>query len=260
MLESWTIYCFSSAFDQQKSGFQFPLSDPVSTLFLHFQLYIVPKAAVFHGDGGAMLNNMRLYGSICLLLMSLLVFVGVKYVNKLASVFLACVIISIISIYVGALVSAFKEPHFPWVFLGRRMDSHSLTLQLLCFYRVCMLGNRTINGHYVADHHCEKIISELHREEVERPEGNFSLGFGVFKSHSVRNHQKTVLLNVLSPCQKTAQWSQPRPPPVNLQPRTRPQISGGISVKAGIWTQPVMSTSPITNSPRFRASQGWQAG
>ncbi|XP_011485954.1 solute carrier family 12 member 6 isoform X2 [Oryzias latipes] len=118
-------------------------------------LYIVPKAAVFHGDGGAMLNNMRLYGSICLLLMSLLVFVGVKYVNKLASVFLACVIISIISIYVGALVSAFKEPHFP----------------------VCMLGNRTINGHYVADHHCEKIISELHREEVERPEGNFSLGF-----------------------------------------------------------------------------------
>uniref|UniRef100_A0A3B3IAN0 Amino acid permease/ SLC12A domain-containing protein n=1 Tax=Oryzias latipes TaxID=8090 RepID=A0A3B3IAN0_ORYLA len=90
-------------------------------------LYIVPKAAVFHGDGGAMLNNMRLYGSICLLLMSLLVFVGVKYVNKLASVFLACVIISIISIYVGALVSAFKEPHFP----------------------VCMLGNRTINGHYV---------------------------------------------------------------------------------------------------------------
>uniref|UniRef100_A0A8C7Z8V9 Solute carrier family 12 member 6 n=1 Tax=Oryzias sinensis TaxID=183150 RepID=A0A8C7Z8V9_9TELE len=118
-------------------------------------LYIVPKAAVFHGDGGAMLNNMRLYGSICLLLMSLLVFVGVKYVNKLASVFLACVIISIISIYVGGLVSAFKEPHFP----------------------VCMLGNRTINGHYVADHHCEKIVSELNREEVQRPDGNFSLGF-----------------------------------------------------------------------------------
>ncbi|KAF6730632.1 Solute carrier family 12 member 6 [Oryzias melastigma] len=77
-----------------------------------FLLYIVPDAAIFHGDGGAMLNNMRVYGSICLLLMSLLVFVGVKYVNKLASVFLACVIISIISIYVGALVSAFKEPDF----------------------------------------------------------------------------------------------------------------------------------------------------
>lgn len=77
------------------------------------QEYIVPEAAIFHGEGGAMLNNMRIYGTICLLLMALLVFVGVKYVNKLASIFLACVIISIISIYVGALVSAFRQPHFP---------------------------------------------------------------------------------------------------------------------------------------------------
>lgn len=60
-----------------------------------------------------MLNNMRIYGSIFLLFMALLVFVGVKYVNKLASVFLACVIISILSIYVGALVSAFSVPDFP---------------------------------------------------------------------------------------------------------------------------------------------------
>uniref|UniRef100_A0A6Q2Z2Q4 Solute carrier family 12 member 6 n=1 Tax=Esox lucius TaxID=8010 RepID=A0A6Q2Z2Q4_ESOLU len=72
--------------------------------------------------GAAMLNNMRVYGSIFLLLMALLVFVGVKYVNKLASVFLACVIISILSIYTGALVSAFSPPVFP----------------------VCMLGNRTL--------------------------------------------------------------------------------------------------------------------
>uniref|UniRef100_A0A671XJY6 Solute carrier family 12 member 6 n=1 Tax=Sparus aurata TaxID=8175 RepID=A0A671XJY6_SPAAU len=90
-------------------------------------MYIAPKAAIFEskhpeGEGAAMLNNMRVYGSICLLLMSLLVFVGVKYVNKLASIFLACVIVSIVSIYVGALVSAFKPPQFP----------------------VCMLGNRTI--------------------------------------------------------------------------------------------------------------------
>lgn len=82
------------------------------------QMYIVPKAAIFEakqpdGEGAAMLNNMRVYGSICLLLMSLLVFVGVKYVNKLASIFLACVIVSIVSIYIGALVSAFKPPHFP---------------------------------------------------------------------------------------------------------------------------------------------------
>uniref|UniRef100_A0A671XDI3 Solute carrier family 12 member 6 n=1 Tax=Sparus aurata TaxID=8175 RepID=A0A671XDI3_SPAAU len=104
-------------------------------------MYIAPKAAIFEskhpeGEGAAMLNNMRVYGSICLLLMSLLVFVGVKYVNKLASIFLACVIVSIVSIYVGALVSAFKPPQFP----------------------VCMLGNRTISGHEIDDNKCAKFI------------------------------------------------------------------------------------------------------
>lgn len=88
------------------------------SLVLLLQMYIAPSVAIFYsqepeGEAGAMLNNMRVYGSIFLLLMSLLVFVGVKYVNKLASLFLACVIISILSIYVGALVSAFSPPSFP---------------------------------------------------------------------------------------------------------------------------------------------------
>uniref|UniRef100_A0A8D0CNB6 Solute carrier family 12 member 6 n=1 Tax=Sander lucioperca TaxID=283035 RepID=A0A8D0CNB6_SANLU len=114
-------------------------------------MYIAPKAAIFvsknpEGEGAAMLNNMRVYGSICLLLMSLLVFVGVKYVNKLASIFLACVIVSIVSIYIGALVSAFKPPHFP----------------------VCMLGNRTINGHEIDENQCAKTILLLATDLVEK--------------------------------------------------------------------------------------------
>nr|XP_046237301.1 solute carrier family 12 member 6-like isoform X6 [Scatophagus argus] len=120
-------------------------------------MYIAPKAAIFEskqpeGEGAAMLNNMRVYGSICLLLMSLLVFVGVKYVNKLASIFLACVIVSIVSIYVGALVSAFKPPQFP----------------------VCMLGNRTINGHDIDDRQCAKTILLQFQESTEAPDANFT--------------------------------------------------------------------------------------
>uniref|UniRef100_A0A3Q1BEA2 Solute carrier family 12 member 6 n=1 Tax=Amphiprion ocellaris TaxID=80972 RepID=A0A3Q1BEA2_AMPOC len=114
-------------------------------------VYIAPKAAIFEGEGAAMLNNMRIYGTIFLLLMSLLVFVGVKYVNKLASIFLACVIVSIISIYVGALVSAFKEPHFP----------------------VCMLGNRTINSHDVTPAMMEKTTF-LWKHFCQGPELNAS--------------------------------------------------------------------------------------
>ncbi|XP_041634869.1 solute carrier family 12 member 6-like [Cheilinus undulatus] len=121
-------------------------------------MYIAPKAAIFEskhpeGEGAAMLNNMRVYGSICLLLMSLLVFVGVKYVNKLASIFLACVIVSIVSIYIGALVSAFKPPHFP----------------------VCMLGNRTISGHEVLERQCAKTILLQINEQAERADANYTV-------------------------------------------------------------------------------------
>ncbi|XP_029935715.1 solute carrier family 12 member 7 isoform X2 [Myripristis murdjan] len=92
--------------------------------------YIVPKAAIFvatrkEDEVDALLNNMRVYGTCCLALMSLVVFVGVKYVNKLALVFLACVILSILAIYAGVIKTAFEPPDFP----------------------VCLLGNRTLQNH-----------------------------------------------------------------------------------------------------------------
>nr|XP_057915551.1 solute carrier family 12 member 7 isoform X4 [Doryrhamphus excisus] len=92
--------------------------------------YIVPKAAIFvaekkEDEVDALLNNMRVYGTCCLTLMSVVVFVGVKYVNKLALVFLACVFLSILSIYAGVIKTIFEPPDFP----------------------VCMLGNRTLQNH-----------------------------------------------------------------------------------------------------------------
>ncbi|XP_078526896.1 solute carrier family 12 member 4 [Lissotriton helveticus] len=91
-------------------------------------VYIAPAAAIFHSanvheETSANLNNMRVYGTIFLLFMTVVVFVGVKYVNKFASLFLACVIISILSIYAGAIKSIFDPPAFP----------------------ICMLGNRTLS-------------------------------------------------------------------------------------------------------------------
>lgn len=81
-------------------------------------MYIAPQAVIFESEGvvensAAMLNNMRVYGTGFLLVMSIIVFVGVRYVNKLASLFLACVILSILAIYAGALKSAFAPPDFP---------------------------------------------------------------------------------------------------------------------------------------------------
>lgn len=70
-----------------------------------------------------MLNNMRVYGTAFLVLLVLVVFIGVRYVNKFASLFLACVIVSILAIYAGAIKSSFVPPHFPYV-------SVSLTIML----------------------------------------------------------------------------------------------------------------------------------
>ncbi|KFR14732.1 Solute carrier family 12 member 7, partial [Opisthocomus hoazin] len=90
--------------------------------------YISPSAAVFKAEEvgeetEAMLNNMRVYGTCIIILMAIVVFVGVKYVNKLALVFLACVILSIIAIYAGVIKTAFDPPDF----------------------RICLLGNRTLS-------------------------------------------------------------------------------------------------------------------
>jgi potassium/chloride transporter 4/5/6 len=51
-------------------------------------------------------NNFRVYGSGLLVIMGTIVFLGVKFVNKFASVALACVLLTILSIYVGIAVNA----------------------------------------------------------------------------------------------------------------------------------------------------------
>uniref|UniRef100_A0A8C2X1B6 Solute carrier family 12 member 5b n=1 Tax=Cyclopterus lumpus TaxID=8103 RepID=A0A8C2X1B6_CYCLU len=111
-------------------------------------IYIVPQMAIFKIEGLegpeaelALLNNMRVYGTIVLSFMSLVVFVGVKYVNKLALAFLACVILSIVAVYAGVIKTAIDPPVFP----------------------VCLLGNRTLlsKGYDV----CAKVV-EVDNETV----------------------------------------------------------------------------------------------
>ncbi|GAA6102426.1 solute carrier family 12 member 7-like isoform X1 [Tachysurus ichikawai] len=83
-------------------------------------MYIVPNGASFEEQ----LNNMRVYGTCCLALMALVVFVGVRYVNKLALVFLSCVILSIMAIYAGVIRTVISPPDF----------------------QICLLGNRTLKN------------------------------------------------------------------------------------------------------------------
>ncbi|XP_054434327.1 solute carrier family 12 member 7 isoform X1 [Pteronotus mesoamericanus] len=109
-----------------------------------FLTYISPGAAIIHaesegGEAVALLHNMRVYGTCTLVLMAMVVFVGVKYVNKLALVFLACVVLSILAIYAGVIKTAFDPPDIPVCLLGNRTLSRRS-------FDICAKVHATNNG------------------------------------------------------------------------------------------------------------------
>ncbi|KAK2819867.1 hypothetical protein Q7C36_021513 [Tachysurus vachellii] len=143
-----------------------------------FLKYLVPQAAIFHvtdahADNSVMLNNMRVYGTICLSLMAVVVFVGVKYVNKFASLFLTCVIISIVSIYAGAVKSIFQPPEFPICMLGNRTLARDLFNECA---KTVLEGNETVpsklwrnfcsseNG---SSFHCDEYFAQNNVTEIQ---------------------------------------------------------------------------------------------
>lgn len=70
--------------------------------------YIAPEFALygdFREDSNVLYNNIRTYGTVFLIIIGFLVFIGVKFVSKFAPIALFCVLVSIISIYLGILIN-----------------------------------------------------------------------------------------------------------------------------------------------------------
>jgi len=84
---------------------------------------MAPEISIF-GDTTIpenMYNNYRVYGTVLLILIGLIVYVGVQFVNKFASVALTCVIGSIIAIYVGLFVNFNGSDKLYMCVLGNRL-------------------------------------------------------------------------------------------------------------------------------------------
>ncbi|XP_028257145.1 solute carrier family 12 member 4 [Parambassis ranga] len=161
-----------------------------------FLKYMLPQAAIFHaadhlGSDSAMLNNMRVYGSLCLSLMAVVVFVGVKYVNKLASLFLACVIISIVSIYAGAIKSMTHPPEFPICMLGNKtlvrdrfdvcaktVTTGNITGPSQLWDQFCLPGN-------MSSAHCDDYFIQNNVTEIQGIPG---LGSGIIRENMWANY------------------------------------------------------------------------
>ncbi|XP_017839242.1 solute carrier family 12 member 4 isoform X2 [Drosophila busckii] len=86
--------------------------------------YMAPWLSIFGDftkDVDAMYNNFRVYGTMLLCVMGLIVFLGVKFVNKFATVALACVIFSIIAVYVGIFDNINGNDKLYMCVLGKRL-------------------------------------------------------------------------------------------------------------------------------------------
>ncbi|XP_038158892.1 solute carrier family 12 member 4 [Cyprinodon tularosa] len=156
-----------------------------------FLKYLVPQAAIFHsadhlGRDSALLNNMRVYGTLCLSLMAVVVFVGVKYVNKLASLFLACVIISIVSIYAGGIKSLTHPPEFPICMLGNRtlvsdgLDACAKSVIQGNTTVPSQLWNRFCGGGNLSSAQCDEYFVQNNVTEIQGIPG---LGSGIIREN-----------------------------------------------------------------------------
>nr|CAD7573788.1 unnamed protein product [Timema californicum] len=86
--------------------------------------YMAPSLSIFGDftkDANIMYNNFRVYGTGVLMLMGTIVFLGVKFVNKFATVALACVLLSILAVYVGIFYNFYGSDKLPMCVLGQRL-------------------------------------------------------------------------------------------------------------------------------------------
>lgn len=70
--------------------------------------YMAPEMGLFgdfRTDPNVLYHNIRLYGTILVMICGIIVYIGVKFVSKIAPIALVCVILSIFSIYGGIFVN-----------------------------------------------------------------------------------------------------------------------------------------------------------
>lgn len=149
-------------------------------------VYLVPKLSLFgdfRQDPQIMYHNFRVYGTILLILMGIIVYIGVAFISKFAPVALFCVIVSILCVYIGIFVNIYGRKNFNICILGDRLLSgmsntvcskeKNITGSLYSIY--CHALNETYEE-------CDPYFMEHEVKEVQAIPG---LASGVFKDNLV---------------------------------------------------------------------------
>lgn len=86
--------------------------------------YMSPQLGLFgdfQRDVGVLYNNIRVYGTLLLILIGCMVLIGVKFVSRLAPVALFCVLFSIACIYTGIFINYEGKPDLMICVVGDRL-------------------------------------------------------------------------------------------------------------------------------------------
>ncbi|KAG8200488.1 hypothetical protein JTE90_000568 [Oedothorax gibbosus] len=154
-----------------------------------FLNYLAPQLSLygdFRDDQEIMYHNFRTYGTILLVLVGIMVYIGVAFVSKLAPIALVCVILSIIGVYVGVFVNMEGKEGVNFCVLGTRILSskgdvicskeQNVTNSL--FYTYCSaIGNSTTNHTEDAIYQCDEYFESNEAKLVQAIPG---LSSGVF--------------------------------------------------------------------------------
>ncbi|XP_017890566.1 solute carrier family 12 member 4 isoform X2 [Ceratina calcarata] len=141
--------------------------------------YMAPSLSIFGDftkDPNIMYNNFRVYGTGLLIIMGTIVFIGVKFVNKFATVALACVICSIIAVYVGLFYNFNGSEALKMCILGRRLLKDINVLQD-CNKNVSGVLHRLYCGNTTSTLKCDPYYLENNATIVNGIRG---LASGVF--------------------------------------------------------------------------------
>uniref|UniRef100_A0A1W7R9K3 Solute carrier family 12 member 4 n=1 Tax=Hadrurus spadix TaxID=141984 RepID=A0A1W7R9K3_9SCOR len=153
-----------------------------------FLNYMAPSLSLygdFRLDQQIFYHNIRTYGTILLVLVGVVVFIGVKFVSKFAPIALFCVIVSILSVYVGVFTNFYGNNNLKYCKLGDRILSKKGDM-------VCSKdSNITESLYYIfchqtngSNYECDSYFNENKVEEVRAIPGTASHVF----TENIKSH------------------------------------------------------------------------
>jgi potassium/chloride transporter 4/5/6 len=131
--------------------------------------YLAPGMALygdFEADKDILYHNIRTYGTLFLIIIGFLVFIGVKFVSKFAPIALICVLLSIISVYLGIFINYNGIDKYQICTIGGRILSNKNPFNCTEEGLELIFCNKTQFGGKICDPFFEKHTNDIRSDKA----------------------------------------------------------------------------------------------